>query len=71
MRIGVEDVQRERGWSGVMSLPRVLSLAEDDTLLIEPAAELKALRLNHRQYGDIQLDAGSGRLLDDVNGPCL
>jgi len=65
------DVQRERGWSGVMSLPRVLSLAEDDTLLIEPAAELKALRLNHRQYEDIQLEAGSGRLLDDVNGACL
>ena len=65
------DVQRERGWSGVMSLPRVLSLAEDGTLLIEPAAELKALRLNHRQYEDIELDAGSGRLLDDVKGACL
>ena len=65
------DVQRERGWSGVMSLPRVLSLAEDGTLLIEPAEELKALRLDQRQYEDIQLDADSELMLDDVDGACL
>ncbi|MGH9432119.1 MAG: glycoside hydrolase family 32 protein [Terriglobia bacterium] len=36
--------QRAAGWAGVMSLPRVLSMGEDQTLQIEPAPELQVLR---------------------------
>jgi beta-fructofuranosidase len=35
------------GWSGVMSIPRVLSLRSDDVLQIEPAPELQQLRRRH------------------------
>lgn len=35
---------REAGWSGTMTLPRVLSLAPDKTLRIEPAPEFERLR---------------------------
>ena len=65
------DIQQERGWSGVMSLPRVMTLAKDCTVLIEPADELKALRINHRKHEHIRLPAGSDYALRDVTGDCL
>ena len=63
--------QLASGWAGVMSLPRVLSLAEDGTLQIEPAEELNMLRLNHRRRENIELAADSELALDDVRGDCL
>lgn len=37
----------EAGWSGVMSLPRVTTLADDGTLQFAPVPELEKLRGNH------------------------
>lgn len=37
----------EAGWSGVMSLPRVTSVAEDGTLVFAPVPELETLRRDH------------------------
>ncbi|MBM4084033.1 MAG: hypothetical protein FJ272_04510 [Planctomycetes bacterium] len=59
------------GWASVASLPRVLSLAADNTLRIEPAPELEALRFNHRQHDGIAELANSAISLDDVRGDCL
>lgn len=39
-----EEAQRAAGWAGVMTLPRVLSLAPDGTLRSAPAPEVEALR---------------------------
>ena len=39
--------QRAAGWSGVMSLPRLLSLGDDDTLRFRPAPALAELRGEH------------------------
>ena len=66
-----QKAQLESGWAGVMSLPKVLSLAEDGTLLIEPVEELSALHLNHRSHEDIELTSDSERVLEDVRGDCL
>ena len=41
-----EEEQRAAGWSGVMTLPRVLSLSPDGTLSSAPAPEIAALRGN-------------------------
>lgn len=59
------------GWSGVLSLPRVLSLREDDTLQMESLPELKVLRGKHHQYKDLHITAVSSSLLKDVEGDCL
>jgi beta-fructofuranosidase len=49
------------GWSGVMSLPRVLTLLPDGTLGQEPAAELKALRgRNTHVQGPVLIGVASG-----------
>lgn len=61
----------ESGWSGVMSLPRMLWLAEDGTLRMAPVPELDALRMNHRNRGDIALTDGTEVILDQVRGDCL
>lgn len=66
-----DEAQRACGWSGVMCLPRVLSLTDDDNLLMEPAPEIEVLRLNHRQHQNIYLAADSEIALDDIRGDCL
>ena len=69
----VRGVERERasGWSGAMTLPRILSLAADGTLLIEPAPEMEVLRMNHRARRDAQLAADSDLALEEMSGDCL
>ncbi|GCE21086.1 hypothetical protein KDK_48860 [Dictyobacter kobayashii] len=42
-----DEALQAAGWAGAMSLPRILSLQPDDTLKIEPAAELTQLRRRH------------------------
>jgi len=54
-----------------MTLPRVLSLNEDGTLRIEPAEELKRLRMHARGHERIRVADGSPVTLDDVRGECL
>jgi len=54
-----------------LSLPKVLSLAADGTLQIEPVEELTALRQNHRQHRDIALATGAEHALADIDGDCL
>lgn len=65
------DAERASGWSGVMTVPRVLSLAQDGTLRVEPAPELELLRMNHRVRRDVDLAADSELELEDVHGDCL
>ena len=66
-----EDVQRAAGWAGVMTLPRVLSLASDGTLRIEPVAELRLLRLGHRQRPNLRVSSDSEFMVDEIRGDSL
>jgi len=59
------------GWSGIMTLPRVLSLDDDGTLLIEPVEELERLRLRERQKSNIAVDGGQTMRLDGIEGNAL
>ncbi|MHB1357465.1 MAG: glycoside hydrolase family 32 protein [Anaerolineae bacterium] len=58
------------GWAGVMSLPRVLSLAEDGTLRQAPAPEVESLRGEMWQGQPCTLSAGQEMTLP-VQGDCL
>ena len=64
-----EAEQRQAGWAGVMSLPRLLTLGEDDLLHIEPAPELAALRGDH--FHQENLSVADEPLPLDVQGDCL
>lgn len=66
-----ETAQRAAGWSGVMSLPRVLSLREDGRLGIEPAPEVEMLREQRFQLTDVTLTPNSANVLAGVRGDGL
>lgn len=53
------DVARiPSGWSGMMSLPRVMKLGADNRLLMSPVAELKTLRYNGVEKKNVAVAAG-------------
>jgi beta-fructofuranosidase len=65
------EAQLASGWSGVMSLPRVLSLRPDRQVCMQPAPELAALRAEHIHRADIDVPAGQQVVLADVIGDTL
>jgi beta-fructofuranosidase len=65
------EAQRAAGWSGVMSLPRVLSIAPDGSLGQAPAPELQALRGRHFRLGSLEIAPGSSGLLPPMRGDTL
>ena len=66
-----EPVQRTAGWAGIMSLPRVLNLKDDDTLGIEPWPQLESLRRDHHHFNEVKVKSGAFVPLQGVGGACL
>jgi beta-fructofuranosidase len=65
------EAQLASGWSGVMSLPRVMSLGSDGHVWMQPAPELAALRAEHIHRSDIDVPAGRQVVLPDITGDSL
>ena len=59
------------GWSGTMSLPRVLSLGADGRLLMNPPEEIQRLRYNGKQKTNLTVEAGSELALAGIGGNSL
>lgn len=62
---------RRAGWSGTMTLPRVLSLGIDGTLRLAPVEELQTLRFRPRELSPFTVAADSQQVLADIRGDCL
>ena len=65
------EAQVACGWSGVMSLPRVLTLGPDGHVGMQPAPELAALRAEHTHTTAIDVPAGQLVAVSDVSGDTL
>ncbi|WP_254545381.1 GH32 C-terminal domain-containing protein [Halomarina pelagica] len=63
-----ERAQWDAGWSGALSLPRELSLAEDGGLRQRPAPEVTDLRRSHAALTDLVVD---GETPLDASGTAL
>ncbi|MGB9594818.1 MAG: glycoside hydrolase family 32 protein [Candidatus Poribacteria bacterium] len=63
-----DETLRARGWSGTMSLPRLLWLGEDYTLRMCPIEELSLLRYNPREFDSFTIKANSELNIKDING---
>ena len=63
--------ERASGWSGVMTVPRLLSLDPGGNLLIDPVPELEALRLDARRHGPIDIAADAEVAVEGIGGDCL
>lgn len=65
------ETRASQVWSGTMTLPRVLTLAPDSTLLIDPIEELMNLRTNPRLHRQIKLTPECIKTFRDVHGDSL
>ena len=65
------EAQQVAGWSGVMALPRELSLRDDGKLTVCPVQEIDSLRGEHHRFTDINLSADSSDCLIDMRGETL
>ncbi|MGO8731327.1 MAG: glycoside hydrolase family 32 protein [Terriglobia bacterium] len=66
-----DTAQRAAGWSGVMSLPRVLTFGNDGTFGMAPPPEIAALRGRHQRFEGLPIIPGSFSLLKSVRGDSL
>ena len=60
-----------RDWDGVMSLPRVFSLAEDNSLQINPIEEMEGLRFDQKQLDEFVIPANTEINLDGIAGKAM
>ena len=60
-----------RGWNQIMTLPRLLTLDEDDRLQIEPAGDIESLRYDHQQMGSRELPANEEIVLESISGNAM
>ncbi|MHC4637647.1 MAG: glycoside hydrolase family 32 protein [Planctomycetota bacterium] len=63
-----DKTRNESGWSGTMSLPRVLSLGKDNVVYMAPPEELKTLRYNPKIKYNLTVGADSVLPLKDISG---
>ena len=63
-------VRLEQGWSGTMSLPRVLWL-ENGEMRMDVPEEIERLRYRPKHQENIEVQSDSEIILDDVNGNSL
>ncbi len=61
----------EAGWNGSHSLPLVLDLHDSNTAALNPAEELKTLRIGHWQLNEVQLMGESETIAPDAAGKAL
>jgi beta-fructofuranosidase len=66
----VDELATRHGWDGVLTLPRVLSLDENNDLLMEPVEELESLRADHVVHRNLSID-DSEWVIDNAKGDAL
>jgi beta-fructofuranosidase len=65
------EMRMDHGWSGTMSLPRVLSLGDDGRLRMDVPEEIEALRYGAVKKADLTVPSGTEVPVDGVGGNSL
>jgi beta-fructofuranosidase len=60
-----------QGWDQIMTLPRRLTLLDEDLLGVEPAGDIKSLRHAHQHIDAMNLPANQEIILNDIHGNAL
>ncbi len=60
--------EKTDGWNQTMTLPRKLTLIDDNTLKIEPAGDIESLRENHQRVENLKLPANKEIVLKNIKG---
>ena len=64
------DASLQAGWAGMMSLPRALSV-EDDELRIDVPPEVRAANAPDAEIAGVDLAPGTGNRIDGADGDCV
>jgi sucrose-6-phosphate hydrolase SacC (GH32 family) len=67
----LEPRHRVGGWAGLMGLPRLLTLPNDNLLRMEPVPEVESLRFNGRQRNKFMLEGNAEMDVSEMRGDCL
>ena len=70
----MNEGRRHDGWSGIMSLPRVLTLNADDVidpLRINPTGDTESLRYDHQHVKEMELPANEDIIFDHIKGSAM
>lgn len=65
------QTRMDYGWSGTMSLPRVLSLGGDGMLRMNPPEEIEQLRYNGKKKTNLPVKANSELAIEGIGGNCI
>ena len=60
-----------KGWNQIMTLPRKLTLVNEDEVLVEPAGDVTSLRREHVHVGPLELEANQEVVLEAVYGKTI
>ena len=63
--------KKQEGWDGIMTLPRVYSLAKDNSLLIKPVPELEKIRSNKKTLPKMTLADKKPEKLKEIRGKAI
>ena len=66
-----QECERQAGWSGIMTLPIIISIGLDGNPTFTPIPELEILRMNPRQLTDISMRANTELVLNDNQSESL
>ncbi|MCG2660064.1 MAG: glycoside hydrolase family 32 protein [Kiritimatiellae bacterium] len=62
---------QSQGWDQIMSLVRLLTLRDDNTLAIEPVPGIESLRFDHKHIGETSLPANRELVLEGIAGNAM
>lgn len=65
------ESQWDAGWSGLMSLPRVISMTDEQRPRVDVAEEVTRLRKARHRFENIQVSPGESGYLEGVSGDAL
>ena len=63
--------KKQEGWDGIMTLPRVYSLAKDNSLLIKPVPELEKIRSNKKTLPKMTIADEKPERLKHIRGKAI
>lgn len=63
--------KEQEGWSGIMSLPRVYSLAEDNSIRVDPVEEMKKLCFDHKRVNSVTIKMNKDMKLKEIAGRAM
>lgn len=61
---------KKTGWNGCLTLPRILSLNNNEKLEMRPAPELEILRYNHQKFENITINPTNSLKIENIEDNC-